>query len=117
MNRSKRIMTLLDILIRISVTTLVLTSTIGRIQFQGHQETWYNLPMHNIVAKAQKNGIKGDYWEREDGCKMYGSWIICAGAKDRYGEVLETSLGYGMILDSGEFAKSNPEAIDIAVTW
>lgn len=74
--------------------------------------------MDNIVEKAQRNGIEGEYWEHpETGCKMYGPWIICAGAKDRYGEILETSLGYGMILDTGDFVKKDPDAIDVATTW
>ena len=76
--------------------------------------------MNRIVETAQKRGVSASddqYWEREDGCKMYGPWIICAGATDRYGEVVKTSLGYGMILDTGEFAISDPDAIDIAVTW
>lgn len=74
--------------------------------------------MHNVTEKAKRNGIEGSYWEREeDGCKMWGPWIILAGAKDRYGEVVETSLGYGMILDTGDFALDDPEQIDIAVTW
>ena len=99
------------------LTTILLTSSLGRIQFNGHSETWYNLPMHNIVEKAQRNGINGDYWERADGCKMYGKDIICAGAICRYGEVVETSRGLGIILDTGDFAKTEPTTIDMAVTW
>ena len=73
--------------------------------------------MSNIVEKAQRNGIKGDYWETDDGLKMYGTCIICAGAEERYGEMVQTSRGIGIILDTGEFAKNNPEDIDIAVNW
>ena len=73
--------------------------------------------MNRIVEKAQKNGINADYWERADGCKMYGKFIICAGHQNRYGEIVETSRGLGIILDTGDFVKTNPTAIDMATTW
>ena len=73
--------------------------------------------MQNITEKARENGIVDEYWERADGCKMYGKYIICAGHESRYGEVVETSRGLGLILDTGDFAKENPDAIDMAVTW
>lgn len=96
---------------------VLLTASLGRITFNGHTETWYNLPMNNVIQKAAENGIYGDYWERADGCKMYGKFIICAGAPERYGEIIETSRGLGIILDTGDFVKDNPTAIDMAVTW
>ena len=96
---------------------LILTAKLGRITFEDHQETWYNLLMHNIVDKAHDNGLDGEYWEREDGCKMLAEYIICAGAVDRYGECIRTSRGDGLILDTGDFAKKEPTTIDIAVTW
>ena len=73
--------------------------------------------MHNIVEKAQRKGISGSYWVREDGCKMYGDFIMCAGHKSRYGEIVETSRGLGIILDTGDFAKKEPTTIDMAVNW
>lgn len=97
--------------------TVMLTAALGRIQFQGHEETWYNRPMDRITEKARKNGIEGERWDRADGCKMIGHYIMCAGAANRYGEIVETSRGLGIIVDTGEFAKANPENIDIAVTW
>ena len=102
------------------ITTLfviMLTADLGRVSFNGHDETYYSLPMHNIVTKAQDNGIVADYWERADGCKMYGRFIICAGHQSRYGEIVETSRGTGIILDTGDFAKDHPEDIDMATTW
>lgn len=96
---------------------VMLTASIGRIQFNGHFETWYNLPMHNIERKAVENGYPDDFWIRADGCRMIGHYIICAGAEDRYGEVVETSRGEGLILDTGEFVREYPDAIDLAVTW
>ena len=98
-----------------TMVTVMLTAELGRIEFQGHDETWYNLPMQKVVSNAMSNGIVLDYWERADGCKMYGHYIICAGAK--YGEIVETSRGTGIVLDTGEFIKEHPADIDIAVTW
>lgn len=97
--------------------TVMLTAALGRITFNGHEETWYNLPMDRVVEKAASNGITGEYWERADGAKMIGHLIICAGSEDRYGEIVETSRGLGIIIDTGTFAKTNPTALDIAVTW
>ena len=117
MSRLKRIMTLFKGRIQIYGTMLVLTATLGRLNYMGHYETWYNLPMRKVVEKAQRNGIVGDYWETEDGLKMYGTCIICAGARERYGELVETSRGMGIILDTGFFTHKNPDDIDLAVTW
>lgn len=100
-----------------SLVVIMLTAKLGRITFMDHEETWYNLPMNNVIQKAAENGIYGDYWERADGCKMYGKFIICAGAPERYGEIIETSRGLGIILDTGDYVKTNPTAIDMAVTW
>ena len=96
---------------------LILTATLGRITFNGHYETWYNLDMKNIVTKAHNEGFDGEYWVRSDGCKMLGEFIICAGHQSRYGEAVETSRGTGLILDTGDFAKTEPTTIDIATNW
>ena len=99
------------------LTVAILTAKLGKIEFNGHIETWYNLPMQKVVQKAHDNGFDGDYWERKDGCKMIGHYIICAGHPSRYGEIVECSRGKGIILDTGEFVKNNPTAIDLATTW
>ena len=107
----KRIITLLAV--------IMLTAKLGRVQFQGHDETFYNLPMGNVVRTAISKGIVSDYWERKDGCKMYGKYIICAANYNvhPYGSLVETSRGLGITLDTGDFAKSNPGQIDIATNW
>ena len=33
------------------------------------------------------------------------------------GTILETSLGTGIVCDTGGFASSNPTQLDIAVSW
>ena len=106
----------------ITVYTAIMVGTLNAYDgvnlYEGHKETFYNLPMHRVVTKAQENGYTGEYWEREeDGCKMFGPYVICAGHRSRYGQVINTSLGPGLILDTGEFAKTDKTAIDIATTW
>ena len=84
-----------------------------------HKETYYNLNMRKVVANAQSKGIPGVYWEREDGMKMYGVYIIVAAnqTKHPYGSIVVTSRGLGIVLDTGDFAKSNSEQYDLATTW
>ena len=96
--------------------SVMLTATLGRVTYNGHCESWYNLPMRRVVARAYENGIYGEYWERADGCKMLGNKIIVATDWDvyPYGSVIETSRGLGISLDTGKF-KGN--IVDIATTW
>lgn len=95
----------------------ILTAAKGVNNFMGHQETWYNLKMDKVVQRADRIYGVNPYWIREDGVKMYGPFVICAGARHRYGEVIDTSLGKGLILDTGKFEKDNPTLIDIATDW
>ena len=95
----------------------ILTARAGRITFNGHTETWYNMRMTYVCQRAQQIGIQGDYWVRDDGVKMYGPWVIVAANWDihPYGTVLETSRGYGMVLDT--HTADDKEIIDIATNW
>ena len=56
---------------------------------------------------------------REDGVKMYGNYVIVAANQSvyPYGTIVETSLGLGIVLDTGSFAKDNPNQFDIATDW
>lgn len=96
--------------------TIILTAALGRIQYGNHTETWYDLPMTNVVQKAQNVGIPAKYWIRDDGAKMFGPWVIVAGhkSKTRYTR-LDTSLGEGIILDY--HTVDDPNLYDIATTW
>ena len=102
------------------ITTLLaitLTAKLGRITYDGHQETWYNLPMSNVIERSDEAmGLSDMYWIRDDGVKMYAQWVICAAhpSKIRYSRI-QTSLGEGIILDTHEC--SDTELIDIATTW
>ena len=83
------------------------------------KETYYNLDMNGVVSNAQEQGIQGEYWIREDGVKMYGDYVIVAANLDTHprGSTVETSLGTGIVLDTGGFAASDPNQVDIAVDW
>ncbi len=83
------------------------------------KETYYNLDMTKVIEKMRGLGYTGEYWVREDGCKMFGSYIMCAANYAVYplGTLVESSLGTCIICDTGGFAASNPNMLDIAVTW
>lgn len=104
-------------LIRV-LLAVALTASLGRVQFEGHTETWYDLDMSNVIARSDAaTGLKDMYWVREeDGVKMYAQWVICAAhpSKIRYSRIM-TSLGEGIILDT--HTSEDPELIDIATTW
>ena len=95
----------------------VLTAAKGVNTFMDHEERWYNLDMSRVVQTAKKNGIPGSYSVRPDGVKTYNGFVICAGAPERYGEIIDTSLGKGLIIDTGEFVEEDPTMIDIATNW
>ena len=99
--------------------TGVLTKSGGVNYFEGHKETYYNLPMKKVVSNAKNKGIEGDYWEREDGAKMLGEYVMIAADQKihPYGSIVGTSLGDGIVVDTGTFIQTNPQQIDIATTW
>lgn len=111
------------IAVMLAIAVTILTPRSGVNWFNDgltvHKETYYNLSMNRVVANAHSKGLVGEYWEREDGMKMFGSYIIVATNQQKhpYGSLVSTSRGVGIVLDTGEFAKSNPEQYDLAVTW
>ena len=96
-----------------------LNSVNGRIEGPSGTETFYNLDMSNCIENIRALGYKGDVWVRDDGCKMFGKYImVAANLKIRpYGTIVQTSLGEGIVVDTGEFALTNPYQLDLAVTW
>lgn len=50
---------------------------------------------------------------------MYGDYVIVAANLDVHprGSTVETSLGTGIVLDTGGFAAENPTQVDIATDW
>ncbi len=70
----------------------------------GVLETYYDLPMEGLVDMVHALGIEGTYWVREDGVKMWDDYVIVAADFDYEprGTITETSLGTGIVLDTGE---------------
>ncbi len=50
---------------------------------------------------------------------MYGDYILVAANFDirPIGTLVETTLGTGIVADTGGFVKSDPTGIDIATNW
>ncbi len=96
-----------------------LTPTRGVYYFGNQKETYYNLDMSYVVEIAHNRGIEGEYYIRTDGCKMLGDYIMIAANQNihPYGSLVETSLGTGIVVDTGGFAVNNPLQVDIAVSW
>ena len=101
----------------------VLSAASGVNYFGQQKETYYNLPMDGVISWARiklPDDLKDlEYTVRADGCKMYGDYIIIAANQTMhpYGSLVETSLGTGIVLDTGGFALTNPNQVDIAVNW
>lgn len=96
-----------------------LTPFAGSVMGPSGKETYYNLDMSGCVANMRGIGNTDEYWVRSDGVKMLGNYVMIAAdfATRPLGSYVETSLGTGIVVDTGTFAYSNPSQIDIAVTW
>lgn len=97
----------------------VLTASAGRIQGPSGEETYYNLPMDGVISIMKSCGYDYEYSIREDGVKTYGGYVMCAANLDLRprGSLIQTTLGMGIVCDTGGFAYGNPTQLDIAVTW
>ena len=97
----------------------VLSKSRGSIIGPSGKETYYNLNMDGVVRIMRSMGNEDEYWVREDGCKMLGDYIMVAANLDLRprGSLVDTSLGKGIVCDTGGFAARNPKQLDIAVTW
>lgn len=93
-----------------------LTPEAGVNYYNGIMETYYNLPMNELIQLLYDLGYSGTYWIREDGVKMFGDYIIVAADYNQFprGTVVQTSLGVGMVLDTG---LGGYNWFDIAVNW
>ena len=102
----------------ITLLAVILTASLGRINYNGHCETWYDLDMTNVIERTDKElGMTGLYSVRSDGVKCYGQFVIVAAdprIHRRY-TLVETSLGTGVVLDV--HTADDPELIDIATDW
>ena len=96
-----------------------LSKSAGRVQGPTNEETYYNLPMSKVVQSMRNRGYSEEdypYWVREDGVKMLGEYVIVAADLNLHpkGTVVETSLGQGLVCDTGEFTE---DIYDIATDW
>lgn len=99
-----------------------LTRSRGSIQGPSGKETYYNLNMSGVVSIMRRMGFSESeypYNVRADGVKCLGSYVMVAAhlGKRPRGSKVQTSLGTGMVCDTGGFAANNPTQIDIATAW
>lgn len=86
------------------------------------KETYYNLPMSGVIGIMRNMGYSEEeypYWVREDGVKMFGDYIMVAADLNirPKGTILECSLGTAIVVDTGDFAKTNHTQLDVATSW
>ena len=99
-----------------------LTRSRGSIQGPSGKETYYNLNMSGVVSIMRRMGFSESeypYNVRADGVKCLGPYVMVAahlGNRPR-GSKVQTSLGTGIVCDTGGFAAGNPTQIDIATAW
>ena len=96
-----------------------LTRSAGTVVGPSGKETYYNLNMSGVVSIMKASGYDYEYWERADGVKMYGDYIMVAAnlSTRPRGTIIETSLGTAMVCDTGSFVYGNPNQIDVAANW
>lgn len=97
----------------------VLNSFAGMVQGPSGNETYYNLDMSGVVSIMKSLGYDYEYWVRDDGVKMYGDYVMCAADLSirPKGTIVETSLGLGIVCDTGGFVNWDNTRLDIAVNW
>lgn len=99
-----------------------LSKSRGSIQGPSGKETYYNLNMSGVVSIMRRMGFSESeypYNVRADGVKCLGPYVMVAahlGRRPR-GSKVQTSLGTGIVCDTGGFAAGNPTQIDIATAW
>lgn len=100
----------------------ILTAKLGTIDGPNGKETFYDLNMKKVIQIMRDEGFSEEEYPfhiREDGAKMLGDYIMVAANLDIYprGTIVETSLGKGIVCDTGDFAKTNKKQLDIATNW
>lgn len=96
-----------------------LNRTAGITYGPSGKESYYNLNMNKVISGMQSRGYNYTYWVREDGVKMYGDYVMVAANLNLRpkGSLVETTLGTGIVCDTGSFAYKDSTALDIATTW
>lgn len=105
--------------VRVEPSRKTLTASAGRVTGPTNEETYYNLPMSRVVQSMRNRGYSEEeypYWVRDDGVKMLGEYVIVAADLDLHpkGTVVETSVGQGLVCDTGEFTE---DIYDVATDW
>ena len=100
----------------------VLTKEIGGNMGPAGRETYYNLPMQGCINKMRSLGYSEEeypYWIRDEGDKMLGRYVMIAANWKiiPLGTIIETSLGWSIVVDTGTFVEEYPYGVDIAVDW
>ena len=85
-------------------------------------EHYYNVPQDTVIDYMREKGYDEEtypYYIADNGCKMLGDYIICAADLDKYsyGTIVETSLGKGIICDTGSLFQKDNYDIDLATDW
>ena len=99
-----------------------LTKQSGVFYGESGKETYYNLNMNRCISVMRGLGYDEanyPYWIREDGVKMLGDYVMVAAdfsIRPR-GTLVKTSLGMGIVVDTGTFARYDSTMLDICVTW
>lgn len=97
-----------------------LTRQSGVFTYNGRRESYYNLNMSGVVRRMQQRGFSGEYGVRADGVKTFGGLVMVAADLSTFplGTVVQTSLGTGIVCDTGSFVNTyGSRAFDIATSW
>jgi hypothetical protein len=99
-----------------------LTKSAGVFQGPSGKETYYNLPMGQVINNMRSLGYSVEEYPftvREDGAKCLGPYVIAAANLNLRprGTIVETSLGMAIVCDTGGFATYNSTQLDLATDW
>lgn len=108
-----------------NVPKTVLSKDLGRNEEgpNGVTETFYDLDMSGVVSIMRNLGYSENdypYSVRDDGVKLLGKYVMVAADLHKYprGSFVNTSLGRGIVCDTGDFATNGSGVdFDIAVNW
>lgn len=97
----------------------VLTPSAGVIDGPSGRETYYNLDMSEVLSIMYDLGYNYTYWVRSDGVKMFGDYVMVAADLNirPRGSLVKTSLGTGIVVDTGGFIYGDCYQLDIATCW
>ena len=97
-----------------------LTKEAGVYYGPSGKETYYNMNMSGCIENmCNELGILGVEGSNEYGAKTFNGLVMVAANFSVHprGSEVETSLGRGIVVDTGEFAYADPNQLDIAVNW